>query len=824
MTLRSLVLFSMFSISLYSCHKEERGSYVKIEIASGWELQSGDDSIHIDATVPGTIAGDLYKSEEIESPYIADNINTLDWIDRKEWIYSVVFDVPREIIRMDSVSLNFSGLKGLAEIVLNDTVLGTVNSYFDKKAWVCKKLLKVRGNKLSIKFRSVEKLKEEGLIEACYPVVSQGTSVSPRFLSGGISDAVQLEAWSGARIRDVFVYTDSLDHSHAILKVKADVEAIRKGNYEHDIYINSQKVDQTQALTLKPGIQPYAVAVTIPNPEIWWCNGMGKPAIYELTVVLKKGKIKIDQQKTTFGIRKIELSDRIDSVTNAKHFRLNGQPVFIKGANYLPVNLFQLEPDPANYERIISKAAAAHINMLRVWGGGVYEKSLFYDLCDKYGIMVWQDITIPDIDKTSNNLRVTTSLADELVRLRNHPCMALFYIGREQVNTIPPIVTPALNKELLSSDTLLCGYIKELAVNIPYYSALQEIPKKKNDKTGGIQTFWPVWYSSSPLSAYTTSKAGIITEFGVQSIPDIKTAETFDSDNEFDLRSPLTDAHQFNKITLMGSDLNGNQMLGAYLQMYYNDPSNNESLLYLSQIFQAQALKFAIENFRITRPSCMGSFFWHFNDCWPSISWSVVDFYNRNKPAYYTIKDAYSNVAVIPEKMNDVVKLWVVNDSLLVLNGDVTIETLDFNGNRLYYYSSKVSLKPGSVGAVCEKNTRAMFAEKDANKVVMHVTLTNKGKVVAENLLYFVDPLFLDLPEPDINMQITNKENRFQVIFKSATLVKNLVLFTRDRESVFSDNNIDLLPGHTYTISVDYDGTQSDFENDLQVISLVDSF
>lgn len=816
------VLISIFPLILNSCKKEQVSS-VEIELGSDWELQTADDSLHFEATVPGTLLGDLYKNGKIENPYIADNINTLQWIDRKDWTYSTTFDVPAEIIKMNNVSLSIGQLKGVADVVLNDSLLGTSNGYFENLVFNCKKKLRIRGNKLQIRFRSVAEIEGPLTNEQTgnstpvskFPTVFQGTTVSPKLLSCGIFEPVKLVAWSGARIRNVFVYTDNITSSQAVIQVKSELESVTEDDYEIDIYVNDQQIDNSQPLKLKKGTQNYEAQVTIPNPELWWCNGMGKPAIYELTFVLRKNKKLFDQKKTTFGIRKIEFTESNDSAYNTPHLILNGQHVFIKGANYLPMNLFQLEPKAESYEQLISKAAAANLNLLRVWGGGVYEKKLFYDLCDKYGIMVWQDIAMPDLAQLIDKSVIPGSIKQNIEALRNHPSIALYFVAGEQMNTVPPLNLNRNDKSVMRADSLIAEIIKGSAPNIPYYSQFQQ----KN-----IQSFWPVWYNSNPISTYSLRRKGIVTEFGVQSVPDMKTAQTFDSENEFDLRSPVTGVHQFTNITWLGSHLNGTQMLGTYLQMYYNDPVDNEALLYLSQVFQAEALKFAIGNFRINRPSCMGSIFWHFNDCWPSISWSVVDFYNRNKPAYYTVRKAYQNIAVVPEIKGDMVKLWIVNDSLVGLKGNISFRIIDFNGAELYNHSQDVDIKAGSASMVFEKYASAMFPSKISNKVLMYITFSSHGNVIADNTLYFVDPMFLDLPDPDINMQITNRDNRFQLIFKSSTLVKNLVLFTRARESFFSDNNIDLLPGVTYTITADYDGTQTDFENDLQVITLVDSF
>jgi beta-mannosidase len=309
----------------------------------------------------------------------------------------------------------------------------------------------------------------------------------------------------------------------------------------------------------------------------------------------------------------------------------------------------------------------------------------------------------------------------------------------------------------------------------------------------------------------------------VQSLPDIKTTLTFDPGNTFDIRSPLVEAHQFNKLSWLESRISGTQMIGSYLQMYYNEPKDNESFLYLSQVFQSDALKFAMENFRIKKPSCMGSIFWHFNDCWPSISWSVIDFYGRNKPAYFAVKKAYENIVVVPEKQHGC-KIWVVNDSLSVLNCEISVMVMDFNGNQIFNFNQEITVESNASKQVFEKDFVQLFPLKQSNKVLLYTWLTKNGKKIADNILYFVDPLYLDLPEPDINMQVINNGTRFQLLFRSNNLAKNLVLYTLNKECEFSDNNFDLLPGFLYSVTVEYEGSEAEFENDLQVMTLGDSF
>jgi len=270
--------------------------------------------------------------------------------------------------------------------------------------------------------------------------------------------------------------------------------------------------------------------------------------------------------------------------------------------------------------------------------------------------------------------------------------------------------------------------------------------------------------------------------------------------------------------------MNGNQMIVNYIQMYYNDPADFESIVYTSQVMQAEALKTGIEAHRIHRPRCMGSLYQQLNDTWPTISWSTVDFYGRWKPAHYTVRRSFANVLVVPRLSNNYLKIFVVNDSVQPMNAELRLSLADFSGKQFWSEVDSVSLQADSVQLLWKALQDKVCPRLMNSKVYMLVQLVVKQKVIAENMLYLADPKFLDLPMPDISYQVKGNGDAFELILVSDKLAKNVVLDTFEKDSHFSDNNVDLLPGRELKLTVTYAGTREELLTDLKIYSLANSY
>jgi beta-mannosidase len=808
---------------------------------NGWTCRMAPDSEWITAEVPGNTLADLKYNGIIDSIIGADRIQPVKSLLNHDWEYKVVFDVPLDIIAQDSVYLQFDGIAETADIVINGTTCLRAVNMFRTYIVPCKHLLKEYHNTLTVHFIVSKNRKDTKLSNAISNSSSipsgrkasyfGGSEINPGMPFMGIWKPVKLIAWSKAIIKEVYFETLSITPNEAVVEATLDIESRKAADYTLTFEINKELQKEEYKLKLKEGKQTVKFKFTMANPDLWWCKGMGKQPLYEATARLMDQTMLISEKSVHFGIRKIEMIDQSDSIGYNFYFKLNGKPVFIKGGVFVPLDMFDYSKCESAYDLLISDASDANMNLLRVWGGGFYESDLFYELCDKYGIMVWQDLPFSCNDlnvKTSQLYSLKEEVSENVGRIRNHPSLVMLF-GNSDVSTYADFksnrLLPKLNPVKTQCSTFFSDDLPHIIherCRIPFYSACTASENK--EKTKNILRDWRVWYDAAPLSVYFENQGGFFLEYGMQSFPDLKTIPLHIDPDKWELIPSGADSFQFCSLPWIGPDINGNRLIKDYLPMYYNDPVNYEAFVYLSQLFQAQTLKSAIEAQRLRKPFCMGSIFWHFNDCWPGITWSVEDYYNRQKPAYFAVKNAFKNCTVIPERLYGDIRVWVVNDSVTIFDGNCIISLMDFDGKVLFTKTIKATIPPDQTQILWLINGENLVKGNNANKTFLHVMLMKNNRIVDENNLFFLEPRYLDLPIPDINYTVEAYRNRYLIKLSSNRFAKNVVLSTESIDVRFSDNNIDLLPGRIYNIMTNFNGTKEELEDNLKIMSLMDSY
>jgi beta-mannosidase len=824
-----IIRFIVFSIVVFqSCKPPEKINSFEINLETGWMFRKLTDTVWFPAEVPGTVLHDLFKNKQIDDPRLRDNLNTISWVEKEDWEYKTEFDVPNEILLQDSVYLKFEDLFPLAAIILNDSVIYSAKGYYNAFSVSCKKQLKLKQNKLCIQFYSPyntkrfnEKAKQElwSQNKAFIPsAFLNGTRVSPKLFNFGVLQPIKLVAWSDTRIKNLYVVTDSVNENTAFISFIVNVEAINPGNCDIVIEIKGQSGRLSSSTAVKNGIQKREIAVQINKPDLWWCNGLGRQPLYQANVSLVKEGFVISKRTVMFGVRKIELITQPDSTSYSFFFKLNNKPLFVKGANIIPSKIYRLDENADWYEQITDDAVAANINMFRIWGSEVYESPDFFELCHKKGILIWQeqvfDLKMYKSEADAQNEIVSSSLK----LLQNIPSLALCnatveYPAKDKISV----------KECnLRIANLLNNLTKDVS-HIPLFiDTLSTSTVKRSKYSAGPD--WTSWYEGEPLSNIQNKTFSFVNKFGAQSLPDMKTTSTFTDKDDYVLRSPILAAHQFDIAPSATAGLSGTPLLSNYIQMYYNEPNSFESFVYLSQVFQAHALKFAIEQYRIKQPYCMGTILWHYNDAWPSISWSVMDNYNRLKPAYYAVRDAYKNIIIVPERWNGKVRIWVVSDSVQSVSGIMEAHLTDFYGSKHYSFMDTIKVERNKPCLAFSEPERNFLSRDHTNKLLLYATFKVNNKLTAENIFYFCDPIFLDLPVPDVQLKVEDKGNGYLMKVSTNNLVKNLVFTTLHNDCKFSDNNLDILPGGTKIIFAEYNGTKQEFEGDLQMKSLIETY
>ena len=661
-------LFIFLILVLGACFNTEEEVILKtipLELNGGWEFYHFETKKWHPATVPGVIHTDLLANGLIESPYWENNEKQLQWIENIDWKYRKTFNVTKAQLQDDNIEIEFEGLDTYAAIKLNGKlIISSTNMFREWKAGI-KSILKVGENKLEVQFYSPLLFNKEKYDHYPYklpsgcekidPKVSSftrkaayhfGWDWGPRFVTSGIWKPIKINSWNDARITDVYCVTKSISENEAIITTQITIESSKNEEKQYFLEINGEKLNKN----IKKGFNLIKTEFTVKNPKLWWCNGLGLPNLNYLNVKLYDNQELIDQKDTRYGIRTIELVNEKDSIGTSFYFKLNGEPVFMKGANYIPQDLFLPSVTNNQYEKLLSDVKNANMNMIRVWGGGIYENDIFYELCDEKGILVWQDFmfagSMYPVDLAFKE-NVKQEVTDNIIRLRNHPSIAL-WCGNNEIEVAWENWGWQKQYNYSASDSIQIwnGYTSVFHKLIPTLCNTLDpsrnyTPSSPSSNWGtpenlnhGSMHYWGVWHGKEPFENFEKNVGRFMVEYGFQSFPNMETIKTFASDSSLYLDSETMKNRQKSYI--------GNGLILEHIKQYYDEPKTFEEFVTLSQKTQAKAMQMAIRSHINNQPHCMGSLFWQLNDCWPGPSWSIIDYYGNKKIPYDVVKKEFS--------------------------------------------------------------------------------------------------------------------------------------------------------------------------------------
>jgi len=810
----------------------------RLEIGSGWQFRQSGAEKWMPAVVPGCVHTDLYSNNKIGDPFYRTNERDQQWIDKVGWEYCTAFSVTSDILDRANQRLIFEGLDTYAEVMLNGKTILTANNMFRRWAVDVKGILAEK-NELVIRFRSpvdedLPKIDDMGFqlpaindqsengglgdrkisIFARKAPYHYGWDWGPRFVTMGIWRPVVIEGWDKARIESVHFRQTSVTSKLAKLTVVAEI--VSDANQQAEVIIRDEvsgKEYVTKSAQLKKGTASHSFQFEIIRPNLWWSNGLGEPYLYNFSTQVKINGQLADSQEMEIGIRRLKVVREKDKKGQSFYFELNGVPVFAKGANYIPNDNFLPRVTPAKYEHIIRSAAEANMNMLRVWGGGIYENDIFYQLCDRYGILVWQDLMFacsmyPGDEEFLQNIR--QEVTDNVKRLRNHACIAL-WCGNNEIDAAWSHDTPGGWgwKEKFDETTrakiwkdyeivfheLLPGILRETDPDRFYWpsSPVADFGVRASySNTSGDMHYWGVWHGKEPFANFKKTKARFMSEYGFQSFPELSTVKTYTRPEDWDIISEVMSAHQRSGI--------GNERIRMYMEWDYHLPFTFEDMLYMSHVLQAEGIKAAIEAHRLDKPYCMGTLYWQLNDCWPVASWSSMDYYGRWKALQYFAKKAYAPVIVIPALDGNEVSVTIVSDRMENFTGNLDLNVIDFSGKVLWKNSQDVSVKANGNKSVFTADLSELIDPGRISGAVLSCKLKEDNRLISQNLLYFKPPKELELPKVSVDMKVTGVAEGYQITVLAPVLARNVYLTCEEKDGLFSDNYFDLLPGEAQTI------------------------
>ncbi len=847
-------------IGAATCYGQPMGKQTVL-LNSGWEFRQrgGGSAEWHPAQVPGCVHLDLLRNKLIPDPFYRDNEAKLQWIENADWEYRGTIQASDELLKHRHIELVFEGLDTYSDVSLNSTPVLTADNMFREWRVDVKPHLKAGANELVISFPSpikaaakvaaTDKWREKTHTEektyirkAAY---EYGWDWGPRFVTSGIWRPVKLEAWDDARISDFHIR--QRDVTAEVAHVVAEVEVMAAGDMRAVVLLDFAharwKKQQTHIAQLHAGVNHIDLPIEIVGPDLWYPAGYGGQPIYEFRARLVTGpeasapltpapservrsldEAAVDEALAHTGLRSVVLRRDLDKWGRSFEFVINGIPVFGKGADVIPFDSFPTRVTAEQYRQVLQSAVDANMNMIRHWGGGYYETDEFYAMCDRLGIMIWQDFMFGNDWQPGTYIfkqSIAAEAEDQVRRLRNHPSIVIWCGNNEteaafawRGGTKQPVdVSRRMWEDYLTVFSgILPRVVERLTPETPYWpsSPSADYEEVSDAYQTGDMHDWSVWHGRVPFRDYEKHNPRFMTEYGFQSFPEMRTVESFTvPEDRTGITTPVMLAHQKNTA--------GNAIIHQYLLREYPEPRDFAAFLYASQVLQAEGIKVGAEHLRRNRPRTMGSIYWQLNDCWPVASWSSLDYYGRWKALQYYARRFYNDLLVSPHEENGGVAVYVVSDRTAPAKAELRVRIMSVDGATLSDKSQSIQV------AALSSNIYLQFPfpkDADPNRSFVAADLIVGGKTVSSNLLFMAPTKDVKLPQAQIKSELDGTRLRLS----SPVLARSVWVSFGSLEATPSDNYFDLLPGQPVEITIAGAASTDDLRKNLKVMSLVDAF
>jgi len=843
----SVIVFAISTTHAQSSLGTGRTSLLKVALNNGWQFRQADKDTWYPAIVPGSVHTDLLANKVIDDPFYRDNEQKQQWIGKTDWEYRTTFKVTSQLLARKNLELVFEGLDTYADVYLNDKLLLKADNMFRTWRVNCSGLLTSGDNTLRISFRSpineilplMAKMKyqlpasnDQG--EKTSPFTRKapyqyGWDWGPRFVTSGIWRPIVLEGWDSGRVSDLHIDQKQVNKDQASLTARVDVVSAITGDAQLIIEDSAHKlVVAKQTIKLASGQNHFDLDFVVAKPALWWPNGLGAHPITTFKARLVIDGKTADEKSVRTGLRSLQVRQEKDDWGLSFTFIVNGVPVFAKGANWIPADSFPTRITNEKYRWLLKSAADSNMNMLRVWGGGIYEGDEFYNLADEMGILIWQDFMFacsmyPGNQEFLDNVRAEAE--DNVRRLRNHPSIAI-WSGNNEIEgawmnwgwkqNLPASIWDDYQK-------IFDGVLKETCASLDpgrlYWPSSPHggLPDDPNSLKSGDTHSWKVWHFAAPFTDYQKEFPRFMSEYGFQSFPQIETVESYALADEHDIQSAVMMAHQRHP--------RGNQLIKEYMLREYAAPKDFESFLYVSQILQADGIKVGAEHLRRIMPRNMGSLYWQLDDCWPVASWSSIDYTGRWKALQYFAKRFYAPVLISPHVDGDNLNFFVVSDLPQPEKATMNVELRDLEGNKLATFNKELTVFPVMSRSYFSLPVKSLLENRDAKNLLVYCELVVNGKTVSTNEYFFEPFKNLSLPTAQVKVDAVSIPNGYKLTVTSNKLAKAVYLSSKTA-GFFSDNYFDVLPDKPVEIEfrTRVKNPVEEFRSQLQVRSLKDAF
>lgn len=803
----------------------------RIDKNQTWEMSIAGESKAYKATVPGSVYNDLISAGRLEDPYYRDNEDAALELMKNDFVYTGSFNVDMDEVKdSDEVLLRFNGLDTLADIVLNKKKLASTNNMHRIWDFNVKDYLKEANNELMITFHSpVEYIAEQfekdpailGSEDAMrgFPKIRKGHYMfgwdwGPRLPDAGIWREMEVLAVKKAKLDSVYIRQKfNSDLSKVTLDINIKAENKKSNEYDNYTPVAWVKILDPDGKKLyeKANIkfkfeETEKVSLTIENPKLWWPNGLGGQPLYTVSVefVDEAGNV-LDNWNKRIGLRKMEVSTAKDKYGSEFAQKVNNVKFFAMGADYIPEDNILPRINKERTYNLIKQCVDAHFNSIRVWGGGLYPSDDFYDACDEYGLVVWQDFMF-----ACANYRLTrefeenilAELKDNVRRLRHHASLGL-WCGNNEMEMFVKQGEWGAKNEIVSDYVKMYEYLfpRLLESEDPdrfYWPASPSSGgafDEPNSENRGDVHYWDVWHGNKPFTEYRKFYFRYLSEFGFQSFPSIKTVESFTLPEDRNVFSYIMEKHQRN------ASANGKIM--NYMEQTFLYPNDLDTLIYASQLLQGEAIRYGVEHFRRNRGRCMGAIYWQLNDCWPVASWASIDYFGRWKALHYYAKRFFAplmisceeegllsqsmNTNAEPFTVKKSIRLNVTNESMKDRNVTVKWQLRNSDGTVLKEEETGLTVKAMS----SEWLERKEFPEAKLYENYVSYQVFENGEEVSSGTVLFSAPKHFKFADPDLKVKVKDDE----ITVSAKAYAKSIEIRNENDDLILSDNFFDLNGG-----------------------------
>jgi len=785
-----------------------------LELNGEWNLSSLSGRYAAPIRIPGDSHSALLEAGLIDDPYWADNESKLQALNYEDWVLTREFEADDALLAQDCIELCFEGLDTIATVSLNGKPVGTADNMFRLHRFDLKPHLRSGTNQLRIEIASASRIAEERNEALTYPLPATreaGNSSPYRNLvrkvqchSGwdwgiclmvaGIYERVWIEAYSQGRIDYVHA-----EQKHAEGKcevtVVSEITAHRAGEAEVATSFDGER--RVERVELRPGPNVHRTTFTVERPRLWWPATHGDQPLYDCVVEAFGRRV-----ERKIGLRTLELLTEDDATGQSFSFRVNGEDLFMKGANWIPVDALPSRHTPEVYENLLQSAVDANMNMIRIWGGGQYEKQVFYELCDRKGLLVWQDFMFAcamypaDPEFLAN---VDQEVRHQIRRLRHHCSIALWCGNNECLGAFDWFEETKRNRDryLVDYDRLYEGVIGKAVDELdparrywpssPCAGRDDYAGSWHEDRRGDMHN-WDVWHRGKPFEAFFEVAPRFCSEFGFQSFPSLPVIDSFLPPDQRNLTAPIMEHHQRNR--------NGNSIIIEMFSRYFRMPVGFEDSIYLSQVQQGLAIKIAVEHWRHLRPVCMGTLYWQLNDNWPVSSWASLNYGGSWKYLHYMARRFYAPTIISAStNAEGEVEVWVTNDELRPKTLTARLRRIDFEGRVLA--EDEIPVETPANAAIRLRNLPPTAGMTDPEGGFLHLSLVDEaGGSCYENDYFYARYKRCALAESEVALSLSESPGGgYRIELETERPVFFLSLETGPIEGRFSDNCFTLLPG-----------------------------